>query len=115
MKKIFLLVNSFFILGCFDVTKTTPAFIYPKENIARVRQVTSACPFEVSEAKEVSLMELNGWVCIPPDQAQKIRQEYVRTQCKDSNLQAAPQEESTEIFSEELNANIKLWFSKATN
>lgn len=114
MKKIFLLASSLFLVSCkFDAEGTPLAFIYPDEGIANLRTITKSCPIEVSTAQEVSLKELAGWVCTPPDRTQKIRRAYEKECGK--NLQAAPQEENLKIFLEELDVNTKLWFSKATN
>jgi hypothetical protein len=108
LKTIFLLAASFILVSCkFDAIGLTPAFIYPKENIASVRKITKSCPVEVSEPTEVSLKELTGWVCIPPDQVQKIRRAHEK-ECEKS-LQAAPPEVNTANFMEELDVNTKLW------
>ena len=76
MKKIFLLVAISFLSGCFNIEGDDVAFIYPKEDIANVRQFAKSCPVKVTQPKTVPLSELEGWVCIPPEKAAEYRREY---------------------------------------
>ena len=81
LKKKFLLVSSLLLTGCFDITGSTTAFIYPDEGIARIRTITNKCPIQVSQAETVPISQLTGWVCIPPDEAAEFRREYEKKEC----------------------------------
>lgn len=65
----------------YDPTGTEAAFIYPKENIANVYEVTERCPIKVSPATTVPLSDLEGWICTRPSKVQEIRREFNST-CK---------------------------------
>lgn len=81
LKSQFLLAISFLIVGCkYEIKGDTVAFIYPSENRANVRTFSNSCPVKVSEPTTVSLAELEGWICVPADQAAKHRREFEK-QC----------------------------------
>lgn len=121
MKKIFsqankliVLLFSTYVLLCstsckYDATGTETGFIYPKEGIANVRTVTQSCPIQVSEKVVKNINELDGWVCVPPEYAQKMRRAHEKENCGGTtSLRAAQQEATVNQFLEEENANIIL-------
>lgn len=78
LKTALLLAISLSLTGCFDIKGMTPAFVYPDEGIANIYTITEKCPVKAAFTSTVSASSLTGYVCLPAEQAAKIRREYER-------------------------------------
>lgn len=85
LKKIFLLAVSLSLCSCkFNATGLTPTFLDLDMAKGRKYPIIGISPIKVSGPIDVDIKEMNGWVCFPPDQAQKVRRAY------DAPNQSAP-------------------------
>lgn len=75
--------------GCKEVELKGDVFakIYPNDGYADTVIVESQDPVKVSEASEVSLDQLSGWIAVPEEQFAKYRRAYERELDKSSVIE----------------------------
>lgn len=79
LKKTFLLVASLSFCGCnFNAVGLTPTFLDLSMQKGRKYTIVGTKPIKVSDPSDITLKEMDGWICLPPDQVQKIRRAYDR-------------------------------------